>query len=78
MGLVVPQHVGSSWTSDGSRVPCTGRQILTHCITREAPELAFLMHFLVILLLLLVVWGPCFEATVLPHIHFWKTVFTRM
>ena len=39
-----------------------GRQILIHCTTREAPELAFLMHFLVILLLLLVVWGPCFEG----------------
>ena len=25
MGLVVPQHVGSSWTRDWTCVPCTGR-----------------------------------------------------
>ena len=29
--LVAPQHVKSSWTRDGSHVPCTGRQILMHC-----------------------------------------------
>ena len=28
MGLVAPQHVGSSWTRTRTRVPCTGRQIL--------------------------------------------------
>ena len=34
-GLVAPQHVGSSWTRARTRVPCTGRQILNHCATRE-------------------------------------------
>ena len=28
MGLVAPQHVGSSWTRARTRVPCIGRQIL--------------------------------------------------
>ena len=35
-GLVAPQHVGSSWTRAQTHVPCIGRQILTHCATREA------------------------------------------
>ena len=35
MGLVAPQHVGSSQTRDRTRVPCIGRQILNHCTTRE-------------------------------------------
>ena len=30
-GLVAPQHVGSSRTRARTRVPCTGRRILTHC-----------------------------------------------
>ena len=30
MGLVALQHVGSSWTRDGTRDPCTGRRILNH------------------------------------------------
>ena len=29
-GLVVPQHVGSSWTRDQTHVLCTGRRILNH------------------------------------------------
>jgi len=29
MGLVVPQHVGSSWTSDGTCVPCIAGEFLT-------------------------------------------------
>ena len=37
-GLVAPQHVGSSQTRARTRVPCTGRQILNHCATREAPR----------------------------------------
>ena len=36
MGLVAPQHVGSSQTRAQTRVPCIGRQILNHCATREA------------------------------------------
>ena len=36
MGLVAPQHVGSSWTRARTRVPCIGRRILNHCTTREA------------------------------------------
>jgi len=27
--------VGSSWTRDGTSVPCTGRQIINHWTTRE-------------------------------------------
>ena len=33
---------GSSQTRARTRVPCTGRQILNHCATREAPENGFL------------------------------------
>ena len=40
-GLVAPWHVGSSQTRARTRVPCTGRQILNHCATREAPVIAF-------------------------------------
>ena len=36
-GLVAPRHVGSSQTRARTHVPCTGRQILNHCATREAP-----------------------------------------
>ena len=36
-GPVAPRHVGSSQTRARTRVPCTGRQILNHCATREAP-----------------------------------------
>ena len=34
-GLVAPWHVGSSWTRDGTHVPCIGRRILIHWTTRE-------------------------------------------
>ena len=34
-GLVAPKHVESSQIKDRTCVPCIGRQILTHCITRE-------------------------------------------
>ena len=36
MGLVAPQHVGSSWTRDQTRVPCIGRRILNYYATRES------------------------------------------
>ena len=36
MGLVVPRHVGSSYTRHWTRVPCIGKQILHHWATREA------------------------------------------
>ena len=36
MGLVAPQHVGSSRTRALTRVSCIGRQIHNHCATREA------------------------------------------
>ena len=36
-GLVAPRHVGSSWTRARIHVPCVGRRILNHCVTREAP-----------------------------------------
>ena len=41
MGLVAPQHVGSSRTGAWTRIPCTGRWILNHCATREVPTLQF-------------------------------------
>ena len=39
-GLVVPQHVGSSWIRDQTCVPCIGRQVLNHWTTREVEPLA--------------------------------------
>ena len=39
MSLVAPRHVGSSQTRARTRAPCTGRQILNHCTTREALSL---------------------------------------
>ena len=36
-GPVAPRHVGSSQTRARTRVPCISRQILNHCVTREAP-----------------------------------------
>ena len=36
-GPVAPQHVGSSQTRTGTRVPCLGRRTPNHCATREAP-----------------------------------------
>ena len=35
-GLVAPRHVGSSRTRARTHIPCTGRQTLNHCATREA------------------------------------------
>ena len=35
--LAAPRHVGSSQTRARTRVPCIGRQTLSHCATREAP-----------------------------------------
>ena len=32
-GIVALQHVGSSWTRDGTHIPSTGRQILIHYTT---------------------------------------------
>ena len=36
--LVALRHVGSSQARDGTRIPCTGRQVLNHRATREAQE----------------------------------------
>ena len=41
-GSVAPRHVGSSRTRARTRVPCTGRRILSHCATREVPVVLFL------------------------------------
>ena len=41
---VAPQHVGSFWTRDRTRVSCTGRQILYQWVPREA--LTFIRLFL--------------------------------
>ena len=32
-GLVIPQHMGFSWSRDQTCVPCIGRQILNHWST---------------------------------------------
>ena len=36
MGLAALQHVGSSWTRDGTGVPCIARWISNHWTIREA------------------------------------------
>ena len=41
-GSSAPRHVGSSQTRARTRVPCTGRQTLNHCATREALNLLHL------------------------------------
>ena len=41
MGLVALRYVGPSRTRAGTHVPCTGRQILNHCTTKEAREIDF-------------------------------------
>ena len=35
-GLVALWHVGFSWTRDQIHVPCTGKKILIHCVTRKS------------------------------------------
>ena len=42
-GLRCFAHVGASWTREGSRVSCTGRWILCHLASREAPICIFLL-----------------------------------
>ena len=37
-GLGAPWHVESSQTRDQTHVPCTGKQILIYCTTREVPK----------------------------------------
>ena len=44
LGLVVPRHVESSRIKNGSHVPCIGKQILTHCTTREVPPSTLDVH----------------------------------
>ena len=41
LGLVAVQQVGSAQIRDQTRVPCTGRWILHHWATREAPPSSF-------------------------------------
>ena len=45
-GLVAPRHVGSSQTRARTRVPCTGRQTLNYCTTREAPCCFFYQNWI--------------------------------
>ena len=40
-GLVASRHVESSQTRARTHVPCTGRQILNPCATREAQDMYF-------------------------------------
>ena len=44
-GPAAPRHAGSSQTRARTRVPCTGRQILNHCATREALWVCFCRSF---------------------------------
>ena len=39
MGLAAPGRVASSQTKAPDHVPCMGRQILSHCATREVLDL---------------------------------------
>ena len=42
MGLkIAPQHVGSPQTRDRTRVPCAGRQVLHHRITKDVLDFCF-------------------------------------
>ena len=50
--LVALQHVGSSRTRGRTRVPCTGRQILNHCATREARLITFNSLFFILVVAL--------------------------
>ena len=45
MGLVALWHVGSSHIREGTRVPCIGRQILSHWTMREVPWASFQRFF---------------------------------
>ena len=54
MGLVDPQHVGSSQTRAQTRVPCIGRWILNHCTIRE-------VQFLIVWLICVLV---CFSLDI--------------
>ena len=51
--LVASWHMLSSQTKDQTRVPCTGRQILNHWITREVPSHRYIfclsIYFLAVL-----------------------------
>lgn len=38
-GLSCPSTCGSSWTRGWTHIPCTDRQTLIHCTTKEAPSL---------------------------------------
>ena len=60
MGLVDPQHVGSSQTGSQTHVPYVGRQILNYWITKEVlhmfslgkhPEVKLLSHMTVLFLI---------------------------
>ena len=44
-GTAALQHVQSSRTRARTRVPRTGRRILNHCATREAPAISLSMRF---------------------------------
>ena len=45
-GPAAPRHVGSSQTRARTRVPCTSRQTLNHCATREAQHFFILLNVL--------------------------------
>ena len=44
MGLVAPEHVGSSQTRDRTGVPCTARWILNHRIPQRSPVAVFFLR----------------------------------
>ena len=52
-GVAARWPVGSSQTKGKTRVPCTGRQILSHCTTREVPTGTVLSTLRVLTLVIL-------------------------
>jgi len=52
MGLVAPQHVGSSRTRDQTRVSCVGRWIFNLSATREALKIQLYMLSELVLIVL--------------------------
>lgn len=46
LSLVASQHMKSSWVNGRAHIPCFGRWIFTHHITRKVPQVDFRPQFL--------------------------------
>ena len=66
-GLVALQHVGSSWTRDRTRIPCSGRQLLNHCHQGSPTQCIFKVHMKVRVAMQL-------KLGVSSHHHLWESV----